>query len=54
VAVALRGFHGSRTDRQRPWELPDLLPLARTDVLTGPVRERLVRIRDRAAAAAAA
>jgi hypothetical protein len=56
VAAALRGFRGRQlTDRwSRPAEVPDLLPLGRTDVLVGAVREQLVRIRDRAAAAGAA
>jgi hypothetical protein len=34
--------------------VPDLLPLGRTDVLVSAVRQQLVRIRDRAAAAATA
>ena len=56
VAAALRGFRGRLLvdGWRRPVEVPDLLPLGRTDLLVGPVRERLVRIRDRAAAAAAA
>lgn len=54
VAAALRGFRGRPMDRwHRPAEVPDLLPLGRTDVLVSSVRDRLVRIRDRAAAAAA-
>lgn len=54
VAAALRGFRGRPMDRwRRPAEVPDLLPLGRTDVLVSSTRDRLVRIRDRAAAAAA-
>jgi hypothetical protein len=56
VAAALRGFRGRplADGWGRPAELPDLLPLGRTDVLVGAVRAQLARIRDRAAAAAAA
>ena len=54
VRGALRGFRGRPLDRwDRPAGVPDLLPLGRTDVLLGSTRERLVRIRDRARAAAA-
>jgi hypothetical protein len=54
VAVALRGFRGQPLvdGGRRPAEVPDLLPLGRTDVLVATVRQQLVRIRDRADAAA--
>jgi hypothetical protein len=56
VAAALRGFRGRplADGTGRPAEVPDLLPLGRTDVLVSAVRQQLVRIRDRAAAAATA
>ncbi|KQW47100.1 hypothetical protein ASC77_18145 [Nocardioides sp. Root1257] len=54
VAATLRGFL-PRADRwARPVGVPELEPLGRADLLTGATRERLVRLRDRARAAAAA
>jgi hypothetical protein len=54
VRAALRGFRGRPMDRWgRPVGVPDLLALSRTDVLLGDTRGRLVRIRERARAAAA-
>lgn len=55
VAGALRGFRGLGTDPWgRPPGVPDLLPLGRPDLLLGVTRERLVRVRERARAAAEA
>ncbi len=55
VRAALRGFRGQPLDRwSRPSGVPDLLALGRTDLLLGVTRSRLVRIRDRARAAAEA
>lgn len=51
VAAALRGFRGQPWSG-RPTGVPDLLPLGRADVLLGATREQLVRLRDRARAAA--
>lgn len=52
VRGALRGFRGHPDQVRRPAAVPDLMALARTDVLTSPTRSQLVRLRDRAAAAA--
>jgi hypothetical protein len=53
VCTALRGFRGRPMDRwERPPGVPDLLALGRTDVLLGETRQRLLRIRTRARAAA--
>jgi hypothetical protein len=53
VCAALRGFRGRPMDRwERPSGVPDLLALGRCDVLLGETRQRLVRIRTRARAAA--
>lgn len=55
VAAALRGFRGVESDhRARPAGVPALLPLGRADLLLGATRERLVRVRERARAAAEA
>jgi hypothetical protein len=55
VAIALRGFHGRPLGGWgRPAGVPDLHPLGRPDLLLGATRERLVRIRKRARAAARA
>lgn len=55
VRAALRGFRGRPLDQwARPAGVPDLLALGRPDLLLGATRARLVRIRDRARAAAAA
>jgi hypothetical protein len=54
VAATLRGFLPHVDRWGRPGGVPDLEPLGRTDVLLGATRGRLVRIRDRARAAAAA
>lgn len=55
VGLALRGFRGRGVDRwARPAGVPDLLAVGRTDVLVAATRERLVRLRERADAAAAA
>lgn len=55
VALALRGFRGRRIEPwPTPYGVPDLLVLARTDVLLASTRVRLLRLRDRAEAAAAA
>jgi hypothetical protein len=53
VAATLRGFRPHRDRWGRPTGVPDLLPLGRCDVLLGATRERLVRLRERARAAAA-
>jgi hypothetical protein len=55
VAAALRGFRGRPLDHWgRPAGVPDLRPLGRPELLLGVTRERLVRIRQRARAAAQA
>ena len=55
VRTALLGFRGRPVDRWgRPAGVPDLMPLGRCDLLLGVTRSRLLRIRDRARAAAAA
>ncbi len=55
VAAALRGFRGHRADRWgRPSGVPDLLALGRPELLVSSTRAQLVRIRERAEAAAAA
>lgn len=51
IAGALRGFRG-HSPLPRPVGVPDLLPLFRSDVLLGATRVELVRLRDRARAAA--
>ena len=55
VRTALRGFRGRPTDGWGlPPGVPDLLALGRPELLLGDTRSRLVRIRDRARAAATA
>lgn len=55
VRTALLGFRNHSVDRwSRPAGVPDLLALGRCDLLLGVTRSRLLRIRDRARAAAAA
>jgi hypothetical protein len=56
VQLALRGLLGQPLPGWGPsrWGVPDLLPLARTDVLVSGTRATLVRLRDRAEAARAA
>lgn len=55
VAAALRGFRGHRLQRwDRPAGVPDLLALGRVELLVSATRAQLVRLRDAAAAAAAA
>jgi hypothetical protein len=54
VAGALRGFRGrGSTSWDPPYECPKLLPLGRPELLTSSTRERLVRLREQARAAAA-
>lgn len=54
VALALRGFRGRSLERWgRPYGVPDLLVTGRTDLLLAATREQLIRVRDRATAAAA-
>jgi hypothetical protein len=54
VAAALRGFRGHRVPWRRPDGVPDLLVLGRPELLVSSTRAQLVRIRERAEAAAAA
>ncbi|WP_296606420.1 hypothetical protein [Nocardioides sp.] len=54
VRTALIGFRSTIEPWGRPGGVPDLLELGRCDLLLGVTRARLIRIRDRARAAAAA
>ena len=55
VRTTLPGFRSRPADRwSRPAGVPDLLALGRCDLLLGVTRSRLIRIRDRARAAAEA
>lgn len=54
VRTALVGFRSQPDRWSRPPGVPDLLALGRCDLLLGVTRARLIRIRDRARAAAAA
>lgn len=53
IAAALRGFRGQRLGWRRPEGVPDLLVLGRTDLLVSATRAQLVRLREKAEAAAA-
>lgn len=54
VRTALIGFRSTVGQWDRPSGVPDLLALGRSELLLGDTRARLIRIRDRARAAAAA